>query len=166
MVEEHADLGHIALEQRMDEVELLRGREPVVRKMADVAPVGRIGVGLGQSGRDGHRHGRKQRQKPRARLPGGDVANAAGLQKALEHRSRGAPERRLRREPVDDGHVLEDLAHPLAVASRMPLAQHLCELRGVRGRVAGPNEAASDFGGRALHRFGVQRIAAEQVDLL
>ena len=32
--------------------------------------------------------------------------------------------------------------------------------------MAGPNEAASDLGGRALHRLGVQRIAAEQVDLL
>ena len=53
------------------------------------------------------------------------------------------------------GHVLEDLAHPVAVAFRVPLAQHLRELRRRRpasGRTR--TRLRTDFGGRALHRFG------------
>ena len=48
----------------------------------------------------------------------------------------------------------------------MARAQRLRQLLRVGRRMAAANEAARDFGGRAFHRFRIERVATEEVDLL
>src|SRR5262245_66550728 len=110
----------------------------------------------------GERMTREGALEPAARSAAADFARAAGVEIAIEDRARNRPDRRDRREPVDRGHVLEDLLHPVARALRVPLGQHAREPLRVRSRVTGSHEAALDLTRRAPPRFGIQRVAAEK----
>ena len=90
----------------------------------------------------------------------------AAVALTVEERSGGGPDGCHRREPVERGDVHEDLLHPVARALRVPRAQEPRKTVGLRTRMPGAHEAASDLGGRALARLGVEGIAAEEIDLL
>ena len=150
----------------MHEPELLAIRQPVVREVADVAAEARMRIGVGEARSDGHRGRREKAEELRADFAARNLGRGRHLEILFEERPGGAPERSLRREAVEHGHVLENVAHPIAVALAVALVQHARQTLGVGGRMARANEAALNLGRRAAHRFRVQRIAAEKVDLL
>ena len=76
MIEEHAHLGHVALQHLVHEGELLRVRGPIVREAAHVAAEARVRIGIGQAGDGDHRtrpeeiqQGRTRRDRSRSRRP-------------------------------------------------------------------------------------------------
>ncbi len=166
VVEEHPHLGHVAAQKVVDERELLRDRQPIVGEMADVGAEARMRIDVGEPARHRHAGGREETDELAAHLAGRDFIRGRRLEVALQQRPGGAPERGLRREAVEHRHVLEDVAHPVAVALAVPLAQQPREPLGVGGRLARAHEAARDLRRCAAHGFRVERVAAEEIDLL
>ena len=105
-------------------------------------------------------------EQARAHAAARDFARPAPIGIALEQRARGVAERRLRRKSVQHRHVLEDVAHAVAIALAVAFAQHARQRRGIGSRMAGAHEAAHDFGRCAAHRVGVEGVAAEEIDFL
>ena len=166
MVEEHAHFRHLAAHELMDKVELLRRRQAIVGEMTDVAPEGRVRIRILQTGADGHGARRKKAEQLRTCAAGADLATRGRLKIAIEDGCRRRPQRRFRGKAIDDRNVLEDSAHPVAIAFAVPFVQHEGQALGVRRRVSGTDQTPLDLGRRTAHRFRVQRVAAEEIDLL
>jgi hypothetical protein len=165
-IEKHPHFRHVARENLVHEIELLLGRQPIVHQMADVSAIRGLHVGIRRAACRRHRYRREEAQQLGARPTARNLARTAGLKVTLEDRPCGTPERRLRGEAVDDRDVLEDLAHPIAIRLRVTLAQDLREAFRVRRRMTRPNQRPDDLGRCALRGFRVQRVAAEEVNLL
>src|SRR5437899_2648541 len=99
-------------------------------------------------------------------MAAGNFAGRRRVEIPVEHRTRRTAERRLRRKSVDHRDVLEDVSHAVAVALSVTLGEHVREQRGIRGGMARTNETAHDLAGCAAHRFGIESVAAEEIDFL
>ncbi|TMH58610.1 MAG: hypothetical protein E6H53_10410 [Betaproteobacteria bacterium] len=165
-VEQHPYFRHIPTEKPMDEVELLRRRQAIIGEMADIAPQSSARIGIGQAAGERHRARCERGEQLRARPTAADLAAGTRLKISVQHRARGRPEGRLRRKTVDDGHILEDETHAIAIALAMALAQHLRHSFRIGRRITGTNETSRDFAGRAPDRLRLQGVAAEQIDFL
>ncbi len=95
-----------------------------------------------------------------------DLPAPARSKVTAQHRRGRRSDRRLGREAVDHRHILEDETHAIATALAVTRAQRPGKPLGVRSRVSGANQASFDLRRRALERFGIQRVAAEEIDLL
>ena len=122
--------------------------------------------GVGHSARDGHRMCRELTEQPAVHAPAADFADTVRLKVFTQRHRRLRTERGDRRKTVNLRNVLEDEAHPVAAALAVACAQRPREPLRIGPRHTSANEAAHDFGRRVALRFGVQCVAAEEVDLL
>src|SRR5258708_31711408 len=95
-----------------------------------------------------------------------DLAAPARSKVTAEHRGGRRSDGRLRREAVDHRHILEDETHAIATALAVTRAQRTGEPLGIGSRVSGASQTSFDLPRRALERLGIQRVAAEEIDLL
>ena len=165
-VEKHPHFGHVPLKNLADECELPCRRQAVVREMARILPIRCQGFLVAHTASHGHGSRREEIEERRADAAAAELGGGARLDIAVENGCRCGSQRGLAGKAVDHRHVLEDGAHAIAVALRMQLVQLAHQTLGLGGRATGSREAAPDFGGCALPRAGVQRVAAEQVHLL
>ncbi len=150
----------------MQEVEPRRRRRARIPEAADVVAKARTRIAGGQAGHRRHVAGRELREEARAGPAAADLGRTRRLEIAFEQRPCAASKRRLRRKAVEHRHVLEHVPHPVAIALAMAVGEHLRDTRRVVGRVAGAQQAARDLRRCAAHGFRVQRVAAEEIDLL
>ena len=165
MVEKHAYFRHLAIKELVNEAELLRSRQAIIGEMADVLPEAGVRIRIAQTDGGGHGARRKQAEQPWACPAAANLAAGARLKITVEHRGRRPTKGRLRRKAIDHRHVLEDMAHAVTVAFTVPLVQHPRQPLRIRLGVPGADETSRDLGRRAAHRFGVERVAAEEIDL-
>ena len=90
----------------------------------------------------------------------------ACLEVTAQDRCRRGTQRCHRREPVDRRHVLEDEAHAVLGAFRVPRGERACGAIGVDARHSRALQAATHLARHARVRLRVERVAAEEVDLL
>jgi hypothetical protein len=138
----------------------------VVVEAADLLAEIRVGLVVAQAGGGDHAAGPEEAQELGARVAAAHgLVDAAG-EVVLQHRAGDASQRRERREAVDHRHVGEEPAHVVAAGFRIALAQHACEALRLLGRAPRAHQAACDLGGSHVRGRGIQRVAAEEVDLL
>ena len=150
----------------MDERELLRRQEPVVGERADVLPVRGLRIRGDHATRRHQRVSAELVEEPRAHPARADVAGASRLEVAVQQRAGDRADGRGRGEAVDHRHPGEDEPHPVPAALAVAHAQLARDPCRLFRRVPGSHEAALDLAGRALRRLGIERVAAEQVDLV
>src|SRR2546426_9870148 len=108
VVEKHAYFRHLAIEELVNEAELLRSRQAIIGEMADVLPEAGVRIRIARTGGDGHGARRKQAEQPWACPAAANLATGARLKITVEHRGRRPTKGRLRRKAIDHRHVFEN----------------------------------------------------------
>ena len=119
-IEEKPNLRHVAAEQPMNRIHLLRGGQPVVEDATDVTPKTGVRIRVGQAAGQRQRASGEVSENLRTRPAACDFPHAPRAKIAIQIRRRRGPERRHRGKPVDRRNVPENLPHAIAAAVRIP----------------------------------------------
>src|ERR1700730_2835167 len=133
--------------------------------MANILPIRRSRVRIAQPAGYNQRVTGKLNKQLGACTAAADLPGSCRLKVAVQERGGRRSERRNRRKAIDYRHGLEDEAHAISPAFALRLAQRARQALGVSPRVPGSDQTAPDFGGRALERLRIQRVAAEEINL-
>src|ERR1700694_431293 len=134
--------------------------------MANILPIRRSRVRIAQPADYSQRVTGKLIKQLGAYAAAADLPGSGRLEVAVQEKGGRRSERRNGRKAIDRRHVLEDEAHAISTAFAVPRAQCARQAVGVGPRVPRADETAPDLGGRAPERFRIQRVAAEEINLL